>query len=75
MLDVGSGVTVVRDETIPWLHFGPTGDVAWQVDQRLDSGSAANPPDFAQVEILSRYLRDELGWEEFRTVEAFGGPG
>lgn len=33
MLDAGSSVTVVRDETIDWLQFGPAEDVVWQVDQ------------------------------------------
>jgi hypothetical protein len=33
MLDSGSTVTVVRDETLPWLSFGPEDDVVWQVDQ------------------------------------------
>jgi hypothetical protein len=33
VLDAGSTVTVVRDETVPWLTFGPVGDVAWQIDQ------------------------------------------
>ena len=34
MLDAGSSVTVVRDETIPWLDFGPRDDLGWQIDQR-----------------------------------------
>lgn len=33
VLDAGSSVTVVRDETVPWLTFGPADDVGWQIDQ------------------------------------------
>jgi hypothetical protein len=83
-----TGVVWRRDGSAVWPQSSPdevldaqrradAGDptVAWQVDPRLDSGSVAEPPDFAQVEIFSRYLRDELGWEEFRTAEMFGGEG
>ena len=50
--------------------------VSWQVDPRLDAGSAVSPPDFADIEIFARYLREELGWESFRsTAPAFGPRG
>ena len=32
-LDFGNRSQVVRQESVPWLEFGPEGDVAWQVDQ------------------------------------------
>lgn len=32
-LDTGHSATVVRNETVPWLTFGPEADVSWQVDQ------------------------------------------
>lgn len=83
-----TGLAWRRSGSAVWPQSSPTevldaqrradaGDptAAWQVDPRLDSGSANEPPDFTQVEIFSRYLRDELGWEEFRTAEAFGGRG
>jgi hypothetical protein len=33
MFDTGGSATVVRDEVMPWLSFGPIDDVAWQIDQ------------------------------------------
>lgn len=51
MLDAGSKVTVVRDETVPWLPFGPCGDVAWQIDQLTQ-------------ETIGTTLAEE-GWEPF----------
>ena len=32
-LDTGHSATVVRNEMLPWLEFGPDGDVSWQIDQ------------------------------------------
>ena len=49
MLDAGSSVRVVRDESVPWLPFGPDSDTAWQVDQLTQ-------------ETIGTVLADE-GWE------------
>ena len=49
MLDSGSSVRVVRDETVPWLGFGPPEDVVWQIDQLTQ-------------ETIGTVLADE-GWE------------
>jgi hypothetical protein len=49
MLDSSSSVTVVRDEAVPWLAFGPDGDVVWQIDQLTQ-------------ETIGTTLADE-GWE------------
>lgn len=32
-LDTGHAARVVRDVLLPWLEFGPPGDVVWQIDQ------------------------------------------
>lgn len=32
-LDDGRDVTLVREESVAWLPFGPAGDAAWQIDQ------------------------------------------
>jgi hypothetical protein len=56
MLDSGSTVTVVRDETVPWLPFGPDDDVAWQIDQLTQ-------------ETVGTTLA-EAGWEPFSQDEA-----
>ena len=34
VLDSGGKARVVTDAALPWLHFGPPGDLGWQVDQR-----------------------------------------
>ena len=48
-LDDGRNVTLVREEAVTWLAFGPAGDAAWQVDQYTQ-------------ETLGTMLADE-GWE------------
>jgi|SRR3954447_23766301 hypothetical protein len=48
-LDNGTRSEVVRQETLPWLEFGPAGDVAWQIDQYTQ-------------ETIGSQLAD-LGWE------------
>jgi hypothetical protein len=55
MLDAGSTVTIVRDETVPWLPFGPEGDVAWQIDQLTQ-------------ETIGTTLAED-GWEPFSEAE------
>lgn len=32
-LDTGHAASVVREEVLPWLEFGPPGEIEWQVDQ------------------------------------------
>ncbi len=32
-LDLGARAQIVREESVPWLPFGPESDVAWQIDQ------------------------------------------
>ena len=59
MLDSGSSVRVVRDEAVPWLPFGPPGDVSWQIDQLTQ-------------ETIGTVLADE-GWEP--VSEDSAGPG
>ena len=49
VLDSGSSATVVRDDTVPWLAFGPADDVIWQIDQLTQ-------------ETIGTILA-ELGWE------------
>jgi hypothetical protein len=34
LLDSGHAPLVVMDAAVPWLEFGPPGDLGWQVDQR-----------------------------------------
>jgi hypothetical protein len=48
-LDDGRTVTLVREDVVPWLPFGPPGDAAWQIDQYTQ-------------ETLGTSLADE-GWE------------
>lgn len=48
-LDDGRLVTLVRDESVAWLPFGPTGDTTWQIDQYTQ-------------ETLGNLLAEE-GWE------------
>jgi hypothetical protein len=48
-LDDGRSVTLVREERVDWLPFGPAGDAAWQIDQYTQ-------------ETLGTTLADE-GWE------------
>jgi len=59
MLDAGSTVTVLRDETVPWLPFGPDGDVAWQIDQLTQ-------------ETIGTTLAED-GWEPFSEDDAARG--
>jgi hypothetical protein len=59
MLDAGSTVTIVRDETVPWLPYGPEGDVAWQIDQLTQ-------------ETIGTTLA-EAGWEPFSGDDAACG--
>jgi len=40
---------IVRQEDVPWLSFGPVGDITWQVDQYTQ-------------ETIGHYLADQ-GWE------------
>jgi hypothetical protein len=59
MLDSSSSVTVVRDEAVPWLAFGPDGDVVWQIDQLTQ-------------ETIGTTLAEE-GWEPFSEDESARG--
>ena len=59
MLDSGSSVSVVRDETVPWLEFGPVGDVVWQIDQLTQ-------------ETIGTTLAED-GWEPFSEDETGRG--
>ena len=59
MLDSGSSVTVVRDEAVPWLAFGPAGDVVWQIDQLTQ-------------ETIGTTLAED-GWEPFSEDESARG--
>jgi hypothetical protein len=50
-LDTGRSASVVRSERVPWLPFGPDGDLAWQIDQYTQ-------------ETIGSVLAEE-GWEPF----------
>ncbi|HYP60645.1 MAG TPA: hypothetical protein VEQ36_09490 [Thermomicrobiales bacterium] len=56
MLDSGSSVTIVRDEQVPWLAFGPADDLVWQIDQLTQ-------------ETIGTTLAEE-GWEPFSEDES-----
>jgi hypothetical protein len=32
-LDSGSRSEIIREESVPWLDFGPPADIEWQIDQ------------------------------------------
>jgi hypothetical protein len=59
MLDSGSSVVVMRDEAVPWLAFGPAGDVVWQIDQLTQ-------------ETIGTTLAED-GWEPFSEDESARG--
>lgn len=59
VLDSGNTASVVRDEQVPWLEYGPEHDIAWQIDQ------------YTQETIGTMLALD--GWEAF--AEDQGGLG
>jgi hypothetical protein len=49
VLDSGRAARVIIDASLPWLDFGPPGDLGWQIDQRTQ-------------ELIGTVLAEE-GWE------------